>query len=111
MALTAGTVVIGSDGSSAGNGLALEMYALMLAACADDLAGRSGDALVASRKGLAKMANPIAQAVINHITANAVVTVTVGTGTAGLQTIPATIATGQATWAPAAPVSITGSVA
>ena len=51
----------------------------------------------------------MAAGIVGHITANAVATVTVGTGTAGLQRDP--VSPFAATLAPAAPVALTGSIA
>lgn len=123
MALLAGSVTVSPDGSHVGSGMANALYEAKVAGfLADQAALESalGDAGVEEEaiaevvlgylQAFAKDANANAAATIAYVTANAVTSVTVTTGTAGLQRMPASTAENTATKAPAAPVILTGGV-
>lgn len=86
MALTAGTVIVDNQGAVSGSGLARDIFD-------DDRAGIDAMAAFISNthkimmlQQLATKANNLAQNVLDHVTANAEVTVKVDNTDAGLQT-------------------------
>lgn len=107
MALIAGTVTVDEDGNASGAGMARAIY--------DGLSGAPWDTpaelipLLYSQ--FAIIANAIAAGVVAHVVANAAVTITIGTGDAGLQRMPASTAEDTPTKAPSSPKTLTGSIA
>lgn len=107
MALTAGTVSIANDGTVTGTGLAKaigDAFRGMVAA----VPGSGSQSFGAiSSPGTVALINGIAAALVNYITANAEVTVTIHTTDAGLQT---SSGSGSPTTGPAADKVIIGTV-
>jgi hypothetical protein len=102
MALLAGSCTISEDNVVSGTGLAKAMAeATMLAPPAGATANQC----------LEQWINQLAVAIVDHLVANAEVTVTVGAGDAGLQRTPNPNSAETATLAPAAPVNIGGTIA
>ena len=92
MALTIGSVTVDENGDVTGTGLSKRLIDEFLgmtafASMLDDLSGDDRKATLV--QGMADMATAIATGVIDEIQANAEVTVTVSSGDAGLQRMPA----------------------
>jgi hypothetical protein len=92
MALIIGSVTVDENGDVTGTGLSKRLIDELLgmtafASMLNDLAGDERKATMV--QGMADFATAIATGVINEITANAEVTVTVSASDAGLQRMPA----------------------
>lgn len=72
MALNAGSV----SGGGGGSGLAKELYDIYVATI--DISGDNASVVAQSQQQVADLCNAFAQAVVAHVTANAVVTVAAG---------------------------------
>ena len=99
MSLLAGSCLIADNGTVTGTGLAKAMADATMAA---PPAGSSTNAQ------LQQWINLLAVAIVNHLTANAAITVTVSAG--GLQTTPNPNNPSTATGAPASPVNLSGTL-
>ena len=105
MAMNGGSVTIADDGTASGAGLALALYNDLLA-CPSYTTIPSGASGAAAKRQLAELCGVIGPAVVSHITTNAVVTTTIGTGDSGLQRVG-----GNPTDAPSASKTLGGTVA
>lgn len=112
MTLSAGTVTVASDLSHSGSGAALELYESLKTIATSDATW--DDAPDAQKKAMldnfALLSTKLG-VLVDYIKNNAVVSVTIGTGDAGLQRMPASTAEDTPTKAPASAKSITGTVA
>lgn len=103
MALEAGSITVDSDGSATGTGLAYAMFS-----------GALGSVTAANRARIAADIAPffegLAEAIIDHITANAEITVTIETTDVGLQRTPNPNNAETATLGPATQKVLTGSI-
>ena len=114
MSLTPGSCAVDSTtGAVTGTGLAVDMAnAWRLAVAAMPAQSPVAPPIMAiSAPFVAAFCNQMAAAILNHIAANAAVTVNVTTGTAGLQRTPNPNNPTTATLAPASLVTIGGTIA
>lgn len=114
MALTAGSVTVDPvDGSYSGSGFALAIFEALDAFMGDSYANLgqaySGATRTSTRQSLGPFATAFASPIVSHLTANAVVSVTIPTsaGGAGLQRDPAS---SDPTLAPSTAKTLTGSI-
>lgn len=104
MALTVGSVAVDDDGNVTGSGLSRTICdALVLGVDAEVLAPL-GDAI-------APLATALATAIVDEITTNAVVTVTIETSDSGLQRTPNPNNADTPTQGPATQKTLTGTIA
>lgn len=108
MALAAGSCAVASDGTVSGTGLAKAIADAHTAAFAAVSMPPDVIAKLMSSGYTAAFSNSLAAAIVNHITANAAVTVTIHTTDTGLQT---STAVASPTGGPASNKTITGTVA
>jgi hypothetical protein len=115
MPLTIGSVTVDGEGGHTGSGLTKRLVDATLATPAM-AAMLATDGLTTAQKieiieAQAAYSQAQATAIIEEIQANAVVTVTIGTGDAGLQRLPASLVQDEPTKAPASPKTLGGTVA
>lgn len=103
MALAAGTISVDGAGNATGTGLAIDIFNQALSAVPSDRKAQIAAAMAPFCVGLAS-------AIVGHITAHAVVQVTIRTTDAGLQRLPATFVASADTLGPAADKTFTGSL-
>jgi hypothetical protein len=108
MAMTIGTVSVDSEGGYTGSGLTKRMLDEVMAtpglASALGTDGMSDAQKAELVQGMADFCEALSTAIIEEIQTNAEVTVTVGTGDAGIQRMPATLTEDTPTKAPGSPV-------
>lgn len=102
MAMTAGTVTIDGSGNPSGAGMARAIFDSWIATF--DFGGLSGATLQSAKQRIADLCNALAVGVVDHIVANAEVTVTVDSSDAGLQRTPNPNNPDTDTQGPSAPV-------
>ena len=81
MSLDAGSIEVDENGEATGSGLALAMFNGALSSLSADVRAQIAESCVPFFEGMAT-------AIVEHIVANAEVTVTIATGASGLQRTP-----------------------